>query len=80
MVYALVTCDEIGKIDCDLLPKVQQIPYEPIDLMSKDLSLGLLPMRDVQHQIDLVTGSSLPNKPTHRFSPKEFEELQCQVL
>ncbi|GJX88912.1 transposon ty3-I gag-pol polyprotein [Tanacetum coccineum] len=36
-------------------------------------------MRDIQRQIDLISGSSLPDKPMHPKSPKEHEELQRQV-
>ena len=40
---------------------------------------GLPPMRDMQHCIDLVPGSMLPNKPAYRLNPKVHKELQRQV-
>ncbi|KAL4186259.1 hypothetical protein AMTRI_Chr09g13290 [Amborella trichopoda] len=35
--------------------------------------------RYIQHRIDLIPGSSLPNKATYRMNPKEHEELKRQV-
>ncbi|GJX67028.1 putative reverse transcriptase domain-containing protein [Tanacetum coccineum] len=49
------------------------------DVMPIELSSGLPPMRVIQHQIDLIPGSSLPNKPAYHMIPKEHEELRRQV-
>lgn len=50
------------------------------DLISNELPQDLPLMREIQHQIDLMLGSSLPNKTAYKLSPKEAEELKRQVL
>ncbi|KAE8730445.1 ABC transporter G family member 6 [Hibiscus syriacus] len=80
VVYALLPCENNAvDVDTDLPVEVQRLLAEFSNLMPEDLPPGLPPMRDIQHQIDLVPGSSLPNRPTYRLSPKEAEELQRQV-
>jgi hypothetical protein len=37
-------------------------------------------MREIQHQIDFILGSSLPNNTAYRLSSKEVERLHRQVL
>ncbi|KAL4188446.1 hypothetical protein AMTRI_Chr08g160180 [Amborella trichopoda] len=40
---------------------------------------GLPPMQNINHHMDLIPSSSLPNKAAYRMSPKEHEELHRQV-
>ena len=40
---------------------------------------GLPPIRGIEHQIDLILGAPIPNKPTYRTNPNETKELQRQV-
>ena len=49
------------------------------EIMPDEMSKQLPPLREVQHAIDLIPGSSLPNLPHYRMSPTENEELNRQV-
>ena len=40
---------------------------------------GLPPIRGIEHQIDFIPGSSLPNRLTYQTSPEEAKENQKQV-
>ncbi|XP_073121655.1 uncharacterized protein [Henckelia pumila] len=48
------------------------------DLFSKKLPQGLPPLRGIEHQIDLVLGSALPNRPAYKSNPEETKELHQQ--
>nr|KYP75602.1 Transposon Ty3-I Gag-Pol polyprotein [Cajanus cajan] len=41
--------------------------------------MGLLPLRGIEHQIDLVPGASLPNRPAYRTNSQETKEIESQV-
>ena len=45
-------------------------------LFPKEIPKGLPPKRDIQHHIDLIPGSILPNKPAYRMNPKDTNEIQ----
>ena len=50
-----------------------------VDMVPDKLPSELSPLRDIQHAIDLVPGSQLPNSPHYRMNLKEKEELNRQV-
>ncbi|XP_013624537.1 PREDICTED: uncharacterized protein LOC106330643 [Brassica oleracea var. oleracea] len=52
---------------------------EYADVFPEDSPIGLPPVRGIEHQIDFVPGSTLPNRPAYRTNPVETKELQRQV-
>ena len=49
------------------------------DVFPEELPSGLPPLRGIEHQIDFVPGSIIPNRPAYRVNPTETKELQRQV-
>ena len=40
---------------------------------------GLPPIRGIEHQIDLIVSTSLPNRAPYRANPEETKEIMRQV-
>ena len=49
------------------------------DVFPNEVPPGLPPKRGIEHQIDLVPGALLPNRPPYRTNPEETKEIQRQV-
>ncbi|KAH9686181.1 Endonuclease [Citrus sinensis] len=49
------------------------------DVFPNEVPNGLPPIRGIEHQIDLVPGATIPNRPAYRSNPEETKELQRQV-
>ena len=49
------------------------------DVSSEEIPTGLPPIRGIEHQIDLILGAGLPNRPPYRTNPEETKEIQRQV-
>jgi len=58
---------------------VKKLLKEFGDVFPKEGPIGLSPFKGIEHQIDLVPGVSLPNKPAYRTNPEETKEIKSQV-
>ncbi|GKB18012.1 RNA-directed DNA polymerase [Tanacetum coccineum] len=77
-VFTLVVVEE-NEIISEALLQVQPLLREFVDVIPDDIPPGLPAMRDIQHCIDFIPGSVIPNRPAYRMNQKEFAELQRQV-
>jgi len=49
------------------------------DVFPEETPAGLPPLRGIEHQIDLISRATLPNRPAYRTNPEETKEIQRQV-
>jgi hypothetical protein len=49
------------------------------DIVLDELANSLPPIRGIIHHIDMIPGSSLPNKAAYKLTPRENEEVKNQV-
>ncbi|XP_058103238.1 uncharacterized protein LOC131246829 [Magnolia sinica] len=79
MVYALVAREITPEVPSELPCEVTSVLKEYSDVFPEDLPNELPPMRDIQHAIDLVPGSTLLNLPHYRMNPAAHAELKKQI-
>lgn len=58
---------------------IKSLLEEFVEVFSEILPAGLPPIRGIEHQIDFIPGSTLPNRPAYRTNPQETQEIQTQV-
>ena len=82
-VIYVVVVKELNKKDAENIPsipkKVAELLDDFSDIASTDLPNELPPLRNIQHDIDFMLGSQLPNLPAYRMNPVEYAELKRQV-
>ncbi|XP_027157122.1 uncharacterized protein LOC113758480 [Coffea eugenioides] len=49
------------------------------DVSPGEIPSGLPPLRGIEHQIDVVPGAALQNRPAYKMGPEETKEIQRQV-
>ncbi|XP_010456694.1 PREDICTED: uncharacterized protein LOC104738174 [Camelina sativa] len=68
-----------GQEEKDLPPEVLELLGRFKEVFPEEIPPGLPPIRGIEHQIDLVPGTPLPNRPAYRVNPEETKELEKQV-
>ncbi|KAH9705002.1 Endonuclease [Citrus sinensis] len=63
-------------ISCN--PAMTAMTHEGFDDVFPNEVPNGLPIRRIEHQIDLVPGATIPNRPAYRSNPEETKELQRQ--
>ena len=56
-------------------PQIEKLFEEFADVFPKEIPKGLPPIRGIEHQIDLMPGATLPNRPAYRSNSDEAKEL-----
>jgi len=72
---ALITTNDLTSLPT----VVSRVLQDFKDVFPKDVPTGLPPKRGIEHQIDLIPGATLPNRPPYRANPDETKEIQKQV-
>ena len=70
---------EVQQVDGNIPTEFTTMLEEFQDTMPGEVLNQLSQMREVQHDIDLIPGSTLPNLPHYRMSPAENEVLSRKI-
>jgi hypothetical protein len=68
--YTLIVKKRVGD-DIPIPIEEGKILEEYVDVIPNEIPNGIPPKRDIQHHIDLILGSSLPNQVAYRMSPTQ---------
>ncbi|GKV36628.1 hypothetical protein SLEP1_g44736 [Rubroshorea leprosula] len=78
-IACLLLLSKVNDATCHFPEEIRSPLEEFSDVVLDEIPLGLPPMRDIQHAIDFIPGSIIPNKPAYRMNPQEYAKLQRQV-
>jgi hypothetical protein len=69
----------LANITTPLPRAITNLLQEFKDIFPAEIPPGLPPLRGIEHQIDLIPGTSFPNRDMYRTNPEETKEIQRQV-
>ena len=68
-----VSAENSNELTIYVSPSVEPLLLEFKDVFTKEIPHGLPPSRGIEHQIDLLPRTSLPNKPAYKSNPQETD-------
>ncbi|XP_019104878.1 uncharacterized protein LOC109134919 [Beta vulgaris subsp. vulgaris] len=77
--YALIVRQVTTSVKAPNNEQLEALMQEFEDVFPEELPQGLPPLRGIEHAIDLVPGTTLPNNPAYRCDPMASRELQRQI-
>ena len=81
MMYKEAYMNQLTNPDEPVLPSsIVSLLQEFDDVFPEEIPSGLLPIRGIEHQIDFVPGSTIPNRLVYRINLKETKEIQRQLV
>ena len=76
--YALIV-QKGAKEDIPIPTEVSKLLEEYVDVIANEFLYGITPKRHIQHHIDMIPRSSLPNQATYRMCPTQHAKLNWKV-
>ena len=73
-----VGADSSNELTISASPIVELLFQEFKDIFPKEIPHGLPPSRGLEHQIDLLRGALLPNRPTYKSNSQETQ-VKAQI-
>ncbi|XP_074320861.1 uncharacterized protein LOC141657496 [Silene latifolia] len=78
-VWVLLSKEVSKEGDPEMPSEVKPLIQRYKEVFPRELPSGLPPLRGIEHHIDPVPGSVLPNRPAYRCDPAVTKELQSQI-
>ena len=78
-IYLLIAKKVSGGGEEEFHPKLKALLEEFLDVFLEELPMELPPIWGIEHQINLIPGSTLPNGLIYRCNPEEAKELQWKI-
>jgi hypothetical protein len=66
----------LDDITTPLLHSITNLLQKFKDVFLAELPPGLPPLRGIEHQFDLISEATLPNRAAYRTNPEETKEIQ----